>query len=186
MFDHKFFISYDHGDEIPPIFLRLLREETEIEEMNGLEYSKFQNIVAGRVKELTHQLTQKPHLILEYRRDGVIQMTERFERIWKARELHWEITSEPPKKRKKSKNVRAKPPLVIPNRQKQEHVRSELLSSQADKGSTLASMAETALDLFAGQEESDKRQREQSVFARFMVSRMLSIIAIIAAYQSLL
>lgn len=176
MFDHGLFIAYDHGDEIPPGFLRSLREATEIEEITGTEYSKFQNLVGSRIEELTHQLTQKPCLILEYRRDGVIRMTERFERFWKKRDLYWEDAVEPSKKRQKSKTVRAQSPLVISDLREKDDVSSGLLPAQGDRGSKLASMAESALDLFIGPDESDKRQSQEAFASEFMVRGILSII----------
>jgi hypothetical protein len=110
-------------------------------------------------------------------------MTERFERMWKRKDIYWE--EEPPKanaggprpvkKRKKSKPVRAKTPIAFPNLREEDNAMSELLSAQVDMSSRidLASMAETALGLSVGQEELQTLWLEQSFFDAFMVSRIL-------------
>ncbi|KAE9372409.1 hypothetical protein N431DRAFT_545072 [Stipitochalara longipes BDJ] len=172
MFENDLFIAYDHGDEIPAAFLRSLREGTEIEEMSMSEVVKFRNLATGRVRELTHQLTQKPCLILEYRRDGVIRMTERFERFWKKKEVYWEDSPKLTKKHKKSKAVRAKTPLVFPSPREQSNATAELPSAQADTGSRfqLASIAETALNMSTGREELNESRAEQSFFADLMTT----------------
>ncbi|PMD39216.1 hypothetical protein L207DRAFT_55246 [Hyaloscypha variabilis F] len=173
MFDNGLFIAYDHGDEIPAASLRSFREGTEIEEMSGSEVVTFRNLVTGRVQELTHQLTQKPSLILTYRGDGVIHMTERFERFWGKKEVFWEESAQPPKKRKKSKAIRAKPPLALPNLQVQGDTMSETLPTDDDRDSNLqfASVAETALNLSAGWEALDEGPAEHSFLTKAMVSR---------------
>lgn len=188
MFDNSLFIIFDHGDDIPADLHKILREGTQIQEMNGSEIVKFRDLVTSRIKELTHQLTQDPYFILAFRRDGVIRVTERFERMWKHKEAYWEddVQSdrpEPAKRRKKSKVVRAKTPIMLPSRQERDNSMSELLAAQIDMGSRmqLASMAENALELYVGQEELSKRQEEQSFFAEFMVGWMSLIVKILPA-----
>jgi hypothetical protein len=122
-------------------------------------------------------------------------MTERFERMWKRKDVYWE--EEPPKanaggprpvkKRKKSKPIRAKPPIVFPNLREEDDAMSELLSAQVDMNSRmkLASMAETALEMSVGQEESQTQWLEQSFFDVFMVSRILWALMDLVADQIL-
>jgi hypothetical protein len=141
----------------------------------------------------TKLLTTKPYFILAYRRDGVVRMTERFERMWKNKEAYWEEESpksnvsgpRPVKKRKKSKAVRAKTPIVFPNLHEEDDTMLELLSAQVDMGSRmqLASMAETALELSVdqGREELEERRAEKSFFAEFMVGTISSNVRILLA-----
>jgi hypothetical protein len=122
-------------------------------------------------------------------------MTDRFERMWKRKDVYWE--EDPPKanaggprpvkKRKKSKPIRAKTPIVFPNLREQDDAISELLSAQVETSSRmeLASMAETALELSVGQEESQTQWLEQSFFDVFMVSRILWALMDLVADQIL-
>jgi hypothetical protein len=160
MFDNNLFIVNDERDDLSTTLLRSLGEGTEIpeiEEMKASEVVRLWDIVKDRLEKLTHLLTQNPYFILAYRRDGVIQMTDKFARLWKNRECYWEDGFEssqtdrpkPAKKRKKSKAVRAKTPLVFPTLSGQDDTMMEYLSAQVDVGSRmqLATMAETALEL---------------------------------------
>jgi hypothetical protein len=122
-------------------------------------------------------------------------MTDRFERMWKRKDVYWE--EDPPKanaggprpvkKRKKSKPIRAKTPIVFPNLREQDDAISELLSAQVETSSRmeLASMAETALELSLGQEESQTQWLEQSFFDVFMVSSILWALMDLVADQIL-
>jgi hypothetical protein len=169
MFDNNLFMDYDYGDDVSTTLLKILRQGTEIEEMKASEVIRFRNRVRERVEQLTSQLTKNPFFILAYRRDGVVRMTERFERMWKKKEAHWEDDLEssmtdhpkPAKRRRKSKAVRAKAPIVFPNLREQEDMRSQM---------QLATMAETALELSAGQEEEQESRPEGSFFSDAMVS----------------
>jgi hypothetical protein len=160
MFDNNLFVVNDERDDLSTTLLRSLGEGTEIpeiEEMKASEVVRLWDIVKDRLEKLTHLLTQNPYFILAYRRDGVIQMTDKFARLWKNRECYWEDDFEsshtdrpkPAKKRKKSKAVRAKTPLVFPTLSGQDDTMMEYLSAQVDVGSRmqLATMAETALEL---------------------------------------
>ena len=116
-------------------------------------------VVNGKIKEFTHQLTQKPYFILAYRRDGVVRMTERFERMWKNKAIFWEDGFEsseanPPKlvkKRKKSKSeaIREQTPIVSLNLQEQDDTMTGMLAEQVDisLGMQQTPIAETALEL---------------------------------------
>ncbi|PMD14388.1 hypothetical protein NA56DRAFT_376603 [Hyaloscypha hepaticicola] len=144
--------------------------------LKNSEVVEFRNRVKSRVIELTKLLTTKPYFILAYRRDGVVRMTERFERMWKRKDVYWEEEPKanaggprPVKKRKKSKPIRAKTPIRFPNLREEDDAMSELLSAQVDMNSRmeLASMAETALEMSVGQEESQTQWLEQSFFDVF-------------------
>jgi hypothetical protein len=180
MFDNHLFMDYDYGDDFSAELLRLLRQGTEIEEMKASEVVKFRTHVKDRVKELTFQLTKKPYFILAYRRDGVVRMTERFERMWKKKNAYWEDESasstgnrpRTAKRRKRSKAVRAKTPVAFPNLREQDDLN---VGEQDDMGSRvqLVSMAETALELSVGQEEEQEMGAEPSFFADAMVCETL-------------
>jgi hypothetical protein len=160
MFDNNLFVVNDERDDLSTTLLRSLGEGTEIpeiEDMKASEVVRLWDIVKDRLEKLTHLLTQNPYFILAYRRDGVIQMTDKFARLWKNRECYWEDDFEschtdrpkPAKKRRKSKAIRAKTPLVFPTLSGQDDTMLEYLSAQVDVGSRmqLATMAETALEL---------------------------------------
>jgi hypothetical protein len=181
MFDKNLFMDYDHGDDVPTELLRILREGSEIEEMKPSEVVKFWNLVKDRVAELTSLLTKRPYFILAYRRDGVVRMTERFERMWRKKDIYWEdepaSSSEnrprPVKKRRKSKAVRAKTPIVFPHMREQGnqnvYERDDMMSQ-----TKLASMAEIALEISGGQEEGQETRAEASFFADAVVSGTIS------------
>jgi len=158
MFDNNMFTVYDYESDMSAALLWSLGEGTEIEEMTVSRTAKWE-VVSARIKEFTHQLTQKPYFILAYRRDGVVRMTERFERMWKNKAMFWEDGFESSeedrpklaKKRKqsKSKAVREKTLIVLPNLQERDDTMTRILAERVDirSGMELTSMAETALDL---------------------------------------
>jgi hypothetical protein len=189
MFDNNFFVGFDRGDDIPADLHKILRKGTEIEEMNSSEEVKFRNLVTSRVEGFTNELTKEPFFILAFRRDGVIRITDRFERMWKYKQVYWEDGFEssisdclrPTKKRKKSKFVRPRRPIVLSNLRKREGTMSELLSAQIgpESRTELEIMAETALELSVDQEQPGERQAEQPSFVEVMVRQTSSGVEIL-------
>jgi hypothetical protein len=177
MFDENLFMDYDHGDDIPAKLHGILREGTEIEEMKAPEVVKFRNRVKDRIAELTSLLTKRPYFVLAFRRDGVVRMTGRFERMWENKDIHWENESasstenrpRPVKKRRKSKAVRAKTPIMFPHMREQGdqnvYERDDMMSQ-----TKLASMAEIALEISGSQEEEQETRAEPSFLADTVVS----------------
>lgn len=95
MHKREFYVAYDHGEDVPLDLVNILRKGTEIETMeNGLLYTEFRERIHARVEYLTNRLVKEPFLVLEFRRDGIPQMTKRFSRMWIKRDAYWEPSSE--------------------------------------------------------------------------------------------